>query len=201
MALQSDGKTVIGGYFGNVDSVARRYVARLNADGKLDTGFSSGTGPDSNLSALALQPDGKIYVGGLFISFNGTNRGGIARLNATGGLDATFNSNPGASGSVRGIAVQSDGKVVIGGGFSSYSGSSFGNVARVVGDSILDFAAPGFFALENGGTATVNIGRAGDTNSTVTVNFATSNLTAIAGRDYTATNGTLTFTAGQTTKS
>src|SRR5258706_6867812 len=56
-----------------------------------------------------------------FISFNGTNRGGIARVNTTGGLDTTFNSNPGASGSVRAIAVQDDGKVAVGGGLDRKS--------------------------------------------------------------------------------
>lgn len=86
-----------------------------------------------------MQPDGKILVGGGFISYNGTQRLRIVRINANGSLDATFNPGTGASGGfVSAIALQGDGKIVIGGGFTSYNGVARSKIARLNADGSLD---------------------------------------------------------------
>src|SRR5689334_20157727 len=72
--VQPDGKFVIGGNFTSVNGVARNHIARLNGDGSLDTSYSSGTGPNSKLTNLALQPDGKVIIAGSFTAVNGINR-------------------------------------------------------------------------------------------------------------------------------
>lgn len=200
LALQSDGKVVIGGEFNQVDGTSRGHVARLNSNGNLDTTFTSGTDASDTVLSLTLDGSGKTLLGGFFQTFNGAFRGGIVRLNANGNADTTFNAGTGTDGTVRAIATQNDAKVVIGGGFSSVNGVTRNFAARLNGESVFEFSSPGYFALENSGSATVTVRRLGGTNSTVSVNFATSNLTAFAGSDYTSTNGTLTFSAGQTNK-
>ena len=134
---------LIGGYFTAVNGVNRTNMARLNADGSLDSSFSPGTEADGTVRSIALQPDGKILIGGAFTNVNGTNRNHIARLNADGGLDLGFNPGTGTEGtdadnrgSVRSIALQSDGKVLIGGDFTTVNGEARPRVARLYGDSV-----------------------------------------------------------------
>ena len=90
------------------------------------------------MSALALQPDGKILIGGAFLFFNGTARNRLARLNADGTLDLTFNPGSGANDFVSAIAVQPDGKIIIGGAFTIYNGSSRLRIARLNSDGSVD---------------------------------------------------------------
>ncbi len=117
--LQPDGKVLIGGFFTRYNGIFRNYIARVNADGTLDNTFNPGTGASSTVGTLALQPDGKVIIGGSFTTYNGTSRNRIARLNADGTLDNTFNPGTGASGGVLSLALQPDGKVLIGGAFTS----------------------------------------------------------------------------------
>lgn len=195
IGLDANGKVLAGGSFtsATTNGIARQNIARFHYDGSLDTNFGSSVGPNGDILALALQPDNKVLIGGFFTD-------GIARLTSNGAPDTNFNPGSGVSGTVRAIAVQSDAKVVIGGGYPTVNGTARNNIARLNGESVLEFAAAGFFALENAGVATVTVRRLGDTNSTVSVNYATSNETATAGSDYTSTNGSLTFSPGQTNR-
>src|SRR5207244_3786034 len=142
LAVQSDGKIVIGGGFSNVNGTARKGIARLNADGSLDTSFNPGSGTDFNsVSTLALQTDGNILIGGLFNSDNGATQNSLARLNANGYLDSSF--NPSATrGTFAGgafcVALQPDGKIVIMGGFTNVNGTARTAIARLNADGSLD---------------------------------------------------------------
>ena len=93
-------------------------IARLNADGSVDASFN----PDANgaVNSLAVQPDGKVLVGGFFTTIGGQTRNNIARLNADGSADASF--NPVADNTVISLAVQPDGKVLVGGNFTTVGG-------------------------------------------------------------------------------
>ena len=132
LALRPDGKIVIGGSFisYNGDKTAPKDVIRLNADGTRDTSFTPGGAGTNNrafdnvVSALASQPDGKLIVGGAFFKFNGDAAAPhyVLRLNADGTLDTSFNAGGwGAHGYVEALALQPDGKVIIGGYFTSYN--------------------------------------------------------------------------------
>ena len=134
LALQPDGKVLVGGTFTSLNGQSRNYLGRLNANGSLDTGFNPGAGGD--LYTLAVQPDGKIVVGGFFITLGGQTRNRIARLNADGSLDADF--NPGAGGPVYCVALQPDGKILVGGNFSSLGGQTRSNLGRLNADGSLD---------------------------------------------------------------
>ena len=140
MALQGDGKVLIGGYFTSINGVTRNQLARLNSDGSLDVGFLNGlAGPSDVVVGLAVQPDGKILVGGYFTLVNGVTRNQVARLNPDGSLDNSFqNGLSGANGAVGGFAVLPDSRILIGGSFTSVNGVAATNVARLYANGVLD---------------------------------------------------------------
>lgn len=150
LALQPDGKVLIGGDFTQVDNTARNYIARLNADGSLDTGFDPGTGPDSGVRAVAVQSETKVIIGGLFTTVTVTATNHIARLDSDGSLDAGFDPGDGPNGAVLAIAVQTDSKVLIGGGFTAVDSISRGYVARLNADGSLDSSFLNGLAGANG---------------------------------------------------
>jgi uncharacterized delta-60 repeat protein len=136
IAVQSDGKILIGGSFtkvggGGFGNTTRNHIARLNADGSVDASFNPGANND--IIAMAVQTDGKVVVGGLFTTIGGggtgsTTRNRIARLNADGSVDASF--NPGANAAVESLVLQSDGKIVVGGSFTTLGGGGTGSTPR-----------------------------------------------------------------------
>ena len=69
VAVQADGKMLLGGQFTQVAGEPHRNIVRLNADGSLDTDFNASANP--HVRALALQSDGKILMGGAFTQVNG----------------------------------------------------------------------------------------------------------------------------------
>jgi uncharacterized delta-60 repeat protein len=144
IAIQSDGKIVVGGTFTtwNVTTVNR--IVRLNSDGTLDTAFTTNTGTGTNniVDSIVIQSDGKILVGGQSTSWNGTTVGRIVRLNSDGTRDTTFTTNngTGANNYIRSIAIQSDGKILVGGGFSSWNGTTVGRIVRLNSDGTRDTA-------------------------------------------------------------
>lgn len=142
-ALQTDGKIVIGGSFNTYNGTARQYLARLNADGTLDSGFTTGTGPDSVVYAVQVQPNGRVLIGGEFASYNGTPRNHIARLNTDGMLDNTFDPGTGTTDAVAAIALQADGKVVVGGIFTHFDGVARACLARLKPNGSLDTSFTG----------------------------------------------------------
>src|SRR5262249_4823603 len=91
LAVQADGKIILGGVFINVGGQPRYHIARLNPEGRLDPSFNPGVGGISpGVFALAVQPDGKIVLGGAFTTAAGRSRINIARLKADGTIDTGF---------------------------------------------------------------------------------------------------------------
>ncbi|WP_162147673.1 Ig-like domain-containing protein [Flavobacterium limnosediminis] len=136
--LQPDGKIIIGGNFTSYNGTTRNRIARLNADGSLDSSFNPGTGTDNQVTSITLQPNGKIIIGGSFRSYNGTTKNFIARLNADATLDNTFNPGTGADSIVWSTTLQPDGKIIIIGYFSSYNNTPRYSIARLNADGTLD---------------------------------------------------------------
>ncbi len=133
ISMQSDNKIVIGGDFTSYNVINRNYVARLNSDGTLDATFASGLGANNSVRTTTFQSDGKIIIGGDFTSFNGVVRSNIAMLNPDGLLDSIFNMGSGTNESVWTTSIQSDGKIIIGGDFTSYNGTGRNRIARIFG--------------------------------------------------------------------
>jgi len=152
IAIQSDGKILVGGFFSTWNGATVGNIVRLNADGTRDTAFTTanGTGAGSgSVQSIAIQTDGKILVGGDFLSWNGTTVGRIVRLDSTGARETAFTTanGTGASGNpIYSIAVQSDGKILVGGQFLSWNGTTVGRIVRLSSAGALDTA----FTTANG---------------------------------------------------
>ena len=131
LAIQEDGKIIVAGNFTTYNGTSRNRIIRLNANGSLDNTFSIGTGFYNDVWTLAIQPDGKIIAGGDFTSYNGTSRNRLVRISTTGTLDNTFGIGTGFSSTVNVITLQSDGKILVGGDFTSYNGTSKNRIIRL----------------------------------------------------------------------
>src|SRR5437868_4709509 len=139
LALQNDGRIIVGGQFSQVDLTLRFNLARLNTDGSVDMSFDPGNGPNGDVNAIIIQPDGRIVIGGTFIGYNGFARGGVARVLGNGVLDPSFDSGVGTGGNVFALELQHNGQIVLGGRFVQYSGINRTFIARIFGDGSLDF--------------------------------------------------------------
>jgi len=126
VAVEADGQIVRGSYG----------LARLNADGTLDTSFNPFNGAFSPVNSVTLQSDGKVIFGGDFTVVNGAPRGRLARLNPDGSLDTDFNTSVGANGTVAALALQPDGKVVVGGAFKTFNGVNQNYIVRPRSDPV-----------------------------------------------------------------
>jgi uncharacterized delta-60 repeat protein len=151
LAIQPDGKIVIAGMMwnGTNEDLA---VYRLNANGTLDTSFSAdgkvniGFGPSryDTASDLALQSDGKIIVAGNTFDANSIHDFAIARLHVNGSLDTTFSgdgrqiTNMGGEDFADGLALQSNGQIVVVGQMVSPNGGSSFALARYNTNGNLD---------------------------------------------------------------
>ncbi len=113
---------MLGGSFDAVNGVARNGVARLNANGTLDTAFDAGAGANPVESIMVL-PDGKIMVGGSFTKVGGLNQCGIARLYPDGTLDTFFIPHD-AVVRASSFGLQGDGALLLGGWLAAIIGSS-----------------------------------------------------------------------------
>ena len=138
IAVQADGKALIGGLFDSFDGVPRHNIARLRSDGGVDATFDPGTGADGSVDCIAVQPDGRVIIAGAFNAYNTTPRGRIARIEATGTIDPGFGVAFGADSYIRCLAIQPDGKILIVGLFDSYGGSACSRIARLNVDGSVD---------------------------------------------------------------
>jgi uncharacterized delta-60 repeat protein len=150
MIQQSDGKILIHGSFTSYNDTLVNRLTRLNINGSIDTSFSSGSGPDNYIYSLLILPNGKIIIAGLFQSYNGYSYSRIARLNANGSIDLSFNPGTGADATISKAVLQPDGKIIICGHFTSFDGVSRNRIARLNEDGSLDMSFdPGTGANSN----------------------------------------------------
>jgi uncharacterized delta-60 repeat protein len=159
LAVQPDGKILVGGSFSNLGGggtgvTARKGIARLNADGSLDTAFNPGAsklpspGAPPEIHAIVVQPDGKIVLGGYFNGLGSgtgaTTRNFIGRLNADGTVDGPFDPGASSISGVSALALQADGKILVGGSFTGLGGgtgaTTRGNIGRINSDGTVDLA-------------------------------------------------------------
>jgi uncharacterized delta-60 repeat protein len=135
---QSDNKILVGGFFDSYSGVSFGKIVRLNVDGSIDNTFSAGTGFNSVVWVIRVQPDGKILVGGDYTQYNGNSHPYLIRLNSDGSVDNTFDLNTGFNGTVYDIILQNDGKKIILGDFTSVDGNSHTRIVRLNDDGSID---------------------------------------------------------------
>jgi uncharacterized delta-60 repeat protein len=137
---QSDGKIIAGGAFTAYSGSSNNNIVRINTDGTRDTTFNVGTGLNNPPYGIKIQSDQKIIAVGAFSTYSGSLSGqnNIIRLNSNGTRDTTFNTGTGFNGSPAGILLQSDGKMIVVGGFTTYRGSSNNGIVRINPDGTKD---------------------------------------------------------------
>jgi uncharacterized delta-60 repeat protein len=159
IARQSDGKLILGGSFTSYNGSTTNRIVRLNADGSRDTTFLTGTtqGVAGQVNAIAIDPlTGRIVLGGNFtthaVTTTSLNR--IARFNADGSHDVTFEVGTGFNNSVNALGFDATSNVLVGGGFTSYNGTSnINRIVRLTATGAIDST----FAIGTGTTAGANL--------------------------------------------
>ena len=156
VAIQPDGKIVVGGVKGNDGPNPRFAVVRYETDGSLDASFGGGDGQvfiditpgADSVYVVRIQANGKILVAGPAAYFGRNSRFGLARLTADGSLDPTFGREgivvtdiTPSSDALNGMALQPNGKIVVVGGVSAGPRNGKIGVLRYRADGSLD---PGF---------------------------------------------------------
>jgi len=193
--VQSDGKIIVVGNFTNYHTNVANGICRLNSDGTFDETFLTGTGIKGNVYCIEILSTGKILLGGIFISYNGTvvNSAPIIRLNSDGTLDNTFNSVDNSftgpkfmgSVSVRDLLIQASGKIVAVGEFDftikTYTGPS--TYTTYVIQDIIRLNANGSY--DN----TFHIGTGSNSTFPLVAVKAQSNGSLIIGGNFTQING------------
>lgn len=158
IVIQPDEKIIVGGFFETYQGVPAKRIIRLNSDGSRDTSFDMEEGFDNVVYKIVLQEDGKILVGGRFENYQGVPANRIIRLNSDGSRDTSFDMEDGfTTGSsinyiVNSIVLQNDGKIIVGGSFTSYQGASANRIIRLNNDGSRDES----FDVGSGFTSSAN---------------------------------------------
>jgi len=152
-------------------------------------------------TSLYAANDFRVLIGGSFTNVSGVSRGRLARLTTAGALDSEINFGSGANDTVLALAAATDGKIVVGGVFTAYDGSSARHVIRLQGGQnqgtgFLDFSAASYDVNEDVGNVTVTVKRTGGLSGAASVPVTSSYGTATSA-DFAAVNSTLNFLAGQ----
>lgn len=148
-ALQSnEKKIVVIGEFTEYNGVPAGHIARINSNGNTDNTFNSGTGFDNGPTAVVIQDNNRIVVGGYFSSYNGTPATRIVRLLANGSIDNSFVTGSGFDNTVNTLLLQADGKILVFGRFTHYNGTAVQPVVRLKKNGQLDntfnYGGPGY---------------------------------------------------------
>ena len=140
--VQNDGKIVLRGFFTSFNGdPSRKYIVRLQSSGTVDDSFKIGAGPDDCVWSMWQTGDGSWMVLGAFREFDGISRHGIAKLNSDGSIvagDRKISLYNDTIGKVYATTLQDDGKILIGGSFSSCGGKYHGGIARLNPDGTTD---------------------------------------------------------------
>jgi uncharacterized delta-60 repeat protein len=142
IAIQADGKILVGGVFTQLDGNTRNRLVRLDSSGSEDGPFASNINNAFNgtVRSISIQSDNKILLVGDFTDFDGTTINRIVRLNSDGTEDTTFTTNVGTAfnTTVQFVYVQNDDKILVGGNFTSFNGTSINRLIRLNSDGTED---------------------------------------------------------------
>lgn len=140
IALQTDGKLVLGGNFSTVGGAPASNVARLSTTGLLDAGFMAPTFASGSVSKVVIQPNGRVLLGGFFTAPGVAAN--LGRLLSNGAADASYAATAVPNSTVRAMLVQPDGGIIAGGNFTTINGQAAGGIARITAPNVLAVRAP-----------------------------------------------------------
>ncbi len=162
IASQPDGKFIIVGSFTKYNGTTVNRVARLLPNGSLDTSFITNSGSALLISHVKVLTSGKVILTGNFTTFNNTPANRIIRLNSNGSYDATFNSGSGFDDDVKAIALQTDGKIIVGGNFTTYDSVTANRIIRLNEDGSKDDSFITGTGFNKNGVEVIKIDENGD---------------------------------------
>ncbi len=148
LAVTPNNETLTVGEFDSYDGISDFGICLIDSNGVPDQSFNSGSGFNIRdgyaATCVAMTPDNSQFVvGGSFTSYNGSQCGGVARINRNGQLDGSFQSGSITGGTngvpeVYALAVQPNGQVLIGGNFTQVNGVPRNYLARLNTDGSVD---------------------------------------------------------------
>ena len=136
--VRGSGTVVVIGSFTTYSGSASSQIVQTNSNGTRDTTFNVGVGTNSSALTFATQSDDKLIAGGNFTSYSGSGTVRLIRINTDGTKDTTFNIGGAPNATVNAVAIQPDGKIIVGGSFTSYSGSASNRLMRINTDGTKD---------------------------------------------------------------
>jgi uncharacterized delta-60 repeat protein len=187
-----DGRIAIVGNFNG-------RIAILGENGGFDSSFNPSHAPNATVSGVAYA-DGRLLVWGGFTQVGGVAQRGFARYFLDGLLDAALVLAGGADQTVNALLIDDDGNYLLGGSFSNFGPASRNRLALILaGPPPAVFANSRPLVLENAGSITLVVRRLGDPDGAVTIDWSTADDEALAGTDYVAASGTLSWVDGDAT--
>jgi uncharacterized delta-60 repeat protein len=136
VVTQPDGKILVGGDFTKFNGIDRPYIARLNPDGTLDNTFLGYL--NNSVYAIDVEADGNIIIGGDFTEIENYPANKIARLNIYGTLELTLNVGDGFNAKIRCLKVLGNGRILVGGDFTTFNGQPKNRLLRLRPDGLLE---------------------------------------------------------------
>jgi uncharacterized delta-60 repeat protein len=138
IAVRPDGRILVGGSFTAFDGSAAGRIVQLDENGARDAAYVAGAGADNDIYDISLDPEGRVVVAGVFGTFDGQSSPGVARLMSSGDLDPAFSVGTGVDQAVFSCIHQDDGRIILGGLFTTYQGSVAPRIVRLLSDGSID---------------------------------------------------------------
>lgn len=140
LEFDDEGSWFIGGSFSVFDEQNQGKLAKISQEGEHDISYlSSGIGFDNSVLSILPISDKKIIVGGNFKKFNGIMVPKITCLLENGTIDPSFNpENSGANNLIKTTALQTDGRIILGGNFTKYNDISNNRIVRIFSNGQID---------------------------------------------------------------
>src|SRR5438309_2936507 len=123
---------------GSISAVRAAAPTPTPTPGQLDTTFVPARGTNDAVNVVIPQPDGKVVAAGRFTFANTVFRNRIARFNFDGSLDSSFDPGTGADGEITAAVLQSDGRIIVAGRFTSFNGFTHNGICRLNADGSVD---------------------------------------------------------------
>ena len=148
IAVQSNGRILLGGSFNIFNNNTRNRIVRLNANGTIDNTFNVGTGFGNGfVNSIAIQPDGRILVGGSFTTYKGVAVGQLVRLDASGNLDTAFNTAIGNGTNFERVNLVKvyNNEIYVGGRFAAFNGNATRSIVKLsLAGAVISLFGTGF---------------------------------------------------------
>lgn len=134
----ADNRFLVFGDFSMYNDLPYKNLLMINGNGELDTSFRFKVNYNGGITFAQLMPNGKILLGGGFVTTDGPTYNNLMRLNSNGSLDTTLKANVSSNRALLAGNVDFNEKILIGGSFEFYQDNFVNNIARLFNDGGFD---------------------------------------------------------------